>query len=349
MEWDSVDTETYDHHMSDQISLGESNIEPAPITSVTAHTYDSNSPPDPRDGDAISDCTRISLEANETEQGLDEEALAVVPDRQDALDDQARINHAPRSASPEPEADHLSNGNSPSGQQALDTYLAHLRRAQEEQERLEEELEGERLNEELGLSNQAQVPPVDSPQLEERRNSPPLAASNESALQGHPDLEHPAFAPNVNHDQLPVSLHDGQPESTVQNPDQIGATVSPQAQQGLVEIQFWAFERGQWRKSDRLLVDPSDPSPLERVARKYIWKGYSLYDVNLQSLRPAQCFRAATADGENSIFVISDSEERELVAKGRLTKERQLLAMASRALERTEEERPARSVNPREP
>ena len=82
-----------------------------------------------------------------------------------------------------------------------------------------------------------------------------------------------------------------------------------------------------------------DSSPLERLTRKYTWKGYSLYDVNLQSLRPAQCFRAATADGENSIFVISDSEERELVAKGRLTKERQLLAMASRALERTEEER----------
>jgi hypothetical protein len=220
----------------------------------------------------------------------------------------------------------------------LDAYLAHLRRAQEEQERLEEELERERLNDELSQHNQGQLPPGDSPRLEDRQNSTPLAAGNEPAPPGHADIENPVSALNItNQDLSPVSLRGGQPESTVENPDQPPAAVSPQAQQGHVEIQFLALEREQWRKSDRILVDLSDPSPLERLARKYLWKGYSLYDVNLQSLRPAQCFRAATADGENSIFVISEHEERELVAKGRLTKERQLLTMASRTLDRIEE------------
>ena len=97
------------------------------------------------------------------------------------------------------------------------------------------------------------------------------------------------------------------------------------------------------------MQDSSDPSPLQRLARKYIWKGHSLYDVNLQSLRPAQCLRAATADGENSIFVISEHEEQELVAKGQLTKEKHFLTMASRALNKIEEEKAARSVKLREP
>lgn len=48
-------------------------------------------------------------------------------------------------------------------QQALDVYPAYLRWPQEEQERLEEELERERLNKELGLSNQAQIPLGDLP------------------------------------------------------------------------------------------------------------------------------------------------------------------------------------------
>lgn len=94
-----------------------------------------------------------------------------------------------------------------------------------------------------------------------------------------------------------------------------------------------------------------DSSPVERLARKYTWKGYSLYDLRLQSPRPTQCFRAATTDGRNAIFMISEHEEQQLVAAGRLTKEKQLLEKASRALDRIEEESGSitqtRSVKPR--
>ncbi|KAJ5900386.1 uncharacterized protein N7473_004456 [Penicillium subrubescens] len=378
MERNLPNTETQDQDMLDQssprdenISLPESNIETAPIDSAMASPYGSHYSTGPRDADTTSNCTRISFEANTPEQDPGGGSLTVAPDPQDAHDDQVRVNNALPPASPESEADHSSNISGHPGQPGLDAYLAHLRRAQEEQERLEQELERERLNEELGLSNQGQLPPGDSPQFEDRQNSLAPASDNEPAAPVHADIEHPSSAPNVtSHDLSPVSRREGQPELTVKNPDQIrpisrdvvrtlsthasstdesraGEADSSQPQQGPVEIQFLALEREQWRQSDRLLVDPSDPSPLERLARKYLRKGYSLYDAYLQHLRPAQCFRAATVDGENSIFMISEHEERELVAAGRLTQERLLLTMASQALDRIEEETPGRSVTQR--
>ncbi|KAB8227896.1 uncharacterized protein BDW43DRAFT_292769 [Aspergillus alliaceus] len=99
-----------------------------------------------------------------------------------------------------------------------------------------------------------------------------------------------------------------------------------------VEVSFWSFERGDWRLTNVVRVDPSDPSTVERVAMKYMWKGYSLYDLNMQSVSPAECFHAATVDGNNRIFVISEDEEKKLVAQGQLIKDRRLLS--SRLLNR---------------
>jgi hypothetical protein len=101
-----------------------------------------------------------------------------------------------------------------------------------------------------------------------------------------------------------------------------------------VEVSFWSFERGDWQLTNVVRVDPSDPSPVERVARKYMWKEYSLYDLNMQSVSPAECFHAATVDGNNRIFVISEDEERKLVAQGQLIKDRRLLSSISRLLNR---------------
>jgi hypothetical protein len=344
MEWDLLDTETSDHDVlsessprNENISPLESNIEPAPTDSATAHACDSHGPTELGGADAISDCTRISFEVNETEQDPEEGGLTVAPGRQDSLGDRTKVNNAPPLASAEPEADHLSHISDPPRQHGLDAFLDHLQKAQEEQERLEEEMGRERLNEELGLSNQARLPPGDSPGFEDRQNS--LVTGNEPVLSGHTEIKHSASALNFTGQDLSrVSLREGQPEFTVENPDQRGAAVSPQPQQGPVEIQFWAFEREQWRQSDRLLVDPSNTSPVEQRARKYLWKGYSLYDLHLQSLSPAHCFRAATADGRNAIFMISEHEERKLAAAGRPTKEKQLLAMASRVGDRADDE-----------
>jgi hypothetical protein len=109
-------------------------------------------------------------------------------------------------------------------------------------------------------------------------------------------------------------------------------------------LEIWSFERGEWKWPDRLRINPSDPSLLERLAQKYLWKDYSLYDRNLHNLRPAQCYRVATADGSNAFFVVSEHEEKKLAAEGRVVMEKELLWMASRVLDRVEDERgPRRS------
>ncbi|KAJ5569045.1 hypothetical protein N7450_011531 [Penicillium hetheringtonii] len=68
------------------------------------------------------------------------------------------------------------------------------------------------------------------------------------------------------------------------------------------------------------------------VARKYSCKGYTLYDVHLHSIRPDHCYRAATADGSNAIFVISAHEEDQLAGAGGLGQLKQLVSMASKAV-----------------
>lgn len=378
MEWELLNTESQDHGTSDQSSphsenlpLRESTIEPAPVDSAPSSSYDFHDSIGAGDSDAASDCTRISIEVNEPAHYPDEEGSIVVPNQDDAPNDPMKVNNALPPASPESELTHSSTTGGTPGQQALDAYLAHLQRAQEEQERLEEELETERLNEELGLSNQAQVSSRELPQVEDRQNSPPLASDGEQAVHARTDGELTTPSLNLtNTDLPPVPLPDNQPELTVENGDEAqeiiressthrsstddsspAEAVLPQPQQGPVEIHFWTFDREQWRQCDHLLVNPSDSSPLERLARKYTWKGYSLYDLRLQSLRPTQCFRAAINDGRNAIFMISEHEEEQLVAAGRLTKEKQLLEKASRVLDRIEEEtgsvKQTRSVKPR--
>ena len=111
MKWNLPSTETRDEDMSDQSSprdknlfLRETDLEPAPNDSALAPPYDSYDVTGPGDADAVSDCTRISFEADKSEQDPDEGALIVVPDQQDALDDEASVNNALQPASPESEA-----------------------------------------------------------------------------------------------------------------------------------------------------------------------------------------------------------------------------------------------------
>ena len=62
----------------------------------------------------------------------------------------------------------------------------------------------------------------------------------------------------------------------------------------------------------------------------------------------AQCYRAATVDGNNAIFLISEPDEQKLAADGPLVKNKQLLSLVSRGLDRAEPEpdkRRSRSIS----
>ena len=374
-------TELSDQDMSDQGRSSQElhdegpQCESIPTGPATALTLDSTHGVAVLEkAESYSHCTRISLETA-LEQGSDDRQTVDGLHQGHDLEDQAPINHSSQPQSAEFEDGNSSSVGGPGGQQmVLDDYLDQLMRAQKEQERLEEELEHERLEAELGPFNQEQSTPELSPRSRRGQDSPPSSPDDRPAKVSHsrnPDIAQ-AVVPEPIQDPSPASHCEEQPEPSMENfehgaptirnnasdslsqgqpsdnagpPTTVGAALTP----ALVEISFWTFEREEWKQSDCLRVDPSDPSPVERTARKYSWKDYSLYDRNLQSISPSQCYRAATVDGNNAIFLISESEEQKLAAEGRLTKERQLLSLASRVLDRAESEpnkrqRPSLSV-----
>ncbi|RHZ60740.1 DUF3723 domain-containing protein [Aspergillus thermomutatus] len=305
-------------------------------------------PENHEEADTNSQCTRISVGSVSHERDLEERLMIDGPHDSDAPDRTRVDGLQHQSSEPEQDSSDVGSGRQ---QQVSDAYLDQLMRAQEEQERLEEELERERLNEELGLSNEEQPVQEVSPGFQERQDS----------LSRPPDNE-PVQAPRSTdsrptQDPTPISPREGQMEPQVESlaaPSPTVAASNPDSQSPRAEddtptrqmrallpreqvaISFWTFEREQWRQTDRIQVDPSDPAPVERVAKKYVWKRYSLYDRNLQSLKPDQCYRAATVDGNNAIFLISEDEEERLAAEGRLNKDRQLLTLVSRVVDRTE-------------
>ncbi|KAK9604418.1 hypothetical protein V6Z93_002386 [Aspergillus fumigatus] len=233
-----------------------------------------------------------------------------------------------------PDAD-AGQGSSVMPQPTLDTYLYQLQRAQEEQEELEKRLERERLEEDLNLSLEK------SPALE-----PVPPQEQTTIMETRIDSTDPA--------QERVSASSPvQGDRSIRSRSPSGDIIAQVTEAPpYVEITIWSYERDDWRLSDRLQVDPSDPSPVERVARKYTWKDYSLYDKNMQSLSPAQCYRAANIDGNNAIFIISKHEEEKLAAEGRFVNDQKILSLVSRVLE-PEPASPAkrlrfRSVSPEE-
>lgn len=225
------------------------------------------------------------------------------------------IPHTRDSTQSTPAAD-AGQGSSVMTQPTLEAYLDQLQRAQEEQEELEKRLERERLEEELHLSREEA--PVSEP-VPRQGQTPIMGTGIEStdAAQG----QAPASSPG----QGDSNIRSHSPPANIIM--QVGETPP------YVGITFWSYERDDWRLSDNLQVDPSDPSPVERVARKYTWKDYSLYDKNMQSLSPAQCYRAATIDGNNAIFIISKHEEEKLAAEGRFVNDKKILSLVSRVLE----------------
>ncbi|KAL5335653.1 hypothetical protein BJX70DRAFT_390567 [Aspergillus crustosus] len=93
----------------------------------------------------------------------------------------------------------------------------------------------------------------------------------------------------------------------VEKPAQIIRTVPPGGKPTTdqVTIHFRARgEDGKWQTVHELEVDWSDPSEVERVARKDARnRKATFYDKDLRKLTPAQCFEAAIEDGTNTIYM----------------------------------------------
>lgn len=73
-----------------------------------------------------------------------------------------------------------------------------------------------------------------------------------------------------------------------------------------------------------LVVDQSDPSPVERMAKKDARNRKAIfYDKSLRTIPPTQCFDAAIEDGTNTIFIAFGDE---------LAVDEEAVASVSRAL-----------------
>ncbi|KAF9883530.1 hypothetical protein FE257_003363 [Aspergillus nanangensis] len=278
--------------------------------------------------DASSQCTRISLGA--------------VPPVHDSNQHSAA-------------EDSVEEGSDRTTQQDLNAYLDQLQRAQDEQNELEERLERERLEEELHLPRPEQ--PVLEPvsRSQGKPSSLPGASDDDPTDVVHdldtnheetaiyepsrdetvtPHREEESEVPQSHCAVAPLpSLDDTSADSRSAPASDIPQRGEASLSSGCVGISFWSFEREEWNLSDYLEVDPADPSPVERVAKKYTRKDYSLYDKNLQSLSPAQCYRAATTDNDNSIFIISDHEEQKLMAEGRFVNDKKILSLVFQVLD----------------
>ncbi|CAG8978002.1 hypothetical protein HYALB_00000671 [Hymenoscyphus albidus] len=86
------------------------------------------------------------------------------------------------------------------------------------------------------------------------------------------------------------------------------ATSLPHDSPGLIRLTYWIWERGDWRASQIMDVDSSDPSEVKRLAVKYMRKRIRLFDTDFNILTPADCFDAVTAGGKNTILLIPEGE-----------------------------------------
>ncbi|KAF2652846.1 hypothetical protein K491DRAFT_681048 [Lophiostoma macrostomum CBS 122681] len=80
--------------------------------------------------------------------------------------------------------------------------------------------------------------------------------------------------------------------------------------QQAVDIHFKIRDHGKWRLLQTLSVDPSDTRELKRFVVKYLSKHEPIYtcDKDKRMLKVETCFEDAIADGENTLYLIPESE-----------------------------------------
>ncbi|KAL5344302.1 hypothetical protein ACLOAV_010731 [Pseudogymnoascus australis] len=103
---------------------------------------------------------------------------------------------------------------------------------------------------------------------------------------------------------IPEATEDPPEHSREQNLDSQLQVVPPSPSK--IRIEFNILEGEVWRTDRSLLVDPSEPSEVERVAKKYTRKGIRQFDTSFNLLVPGQCFQAVTTNGTNTVLLIKD-------------------------------------------
>lgn len=96
---------------------------------------------------------------------------------------------------------------------------------------------------------------------------------------------------------LEGSSKDGEAAVNIRNDD--ASSSEPRVR---IEFKEWQLDGGH-RTTDTLYVDSSDPSEVERVAGKYVRKGFLLFDVHNNNLNARNCFRQVTNNGSKTVIL----------------------------------------------
>ncbi|RSL40409.1 hypothetical protein CEP54_016126 [Fusarium duplospermum] len=99
--------------------------------------------------------------------------------------------------------------------------------------------------------------------------------------------------------------------------DQDNTRGSTSSRRQPIRIEFVTRQdTGQWAVSDTILIDPSDSSPVQRTAAKYLRKQFCLFDTHFNNLIPKTCFEKVTANGTNTILVVPISQVKSIGNEG---------------------------------
>jgi hypothetical protein len=79
---------------------------------------------------------------------------------------------------------------------------------------------------------------------------------------------------------------------------------NPSQENGVIRITFYILERDGWQVAHVEPVPASDPSTLESTVWGYKRKQMGVYNIRRKAVSPASCFRGATMEGANALFVI---------------------------------------------
>jgi hypothetical protein len=79
---------------------------------------------------------------------------------------------------------------------------------------------------------------------------------------------------------------------------------NPSQENGVILVTFYIFEGDGWQVAHVLPVPASDPSTLETTVWGYKQKQMGVYNIGRKAVSPASCFRGATMEGANALFVI---------------------------------------------
>jgi hypothetical protein len=88
-----------------------------------------------------------------------------------------------------------------------------------------------------------------------------------------------------------------------------------------VEVPFWSYEREDWRLSDQLEVDPSDPSPVGPVAKKLYEEGLFIIRQEYAESQSSTGVIARLLLMETTRYLIDSAHEEKLATDGRPIRE----------------------------